>query len=788
MSDQQLPNHNLSFNKVLLAICSLVILSSCYTSKLKEGEYLLEKNIILLNEEDEEIDEDALSDIIKQKPNKKIFGFVRFHLLLHNSFNKENVAARKEKKLKRKNKRIRKKNIRRIKKDKDTIPYKTLKDFTTFGEKMLYTIGEPPVIVDTAKANLTAKQMNVYLIKKGYFDNSVHDSTVFYDKKFPFKRKRARTYYKIKVDEPYKIKRFEVVSKDTALYHFLQPKFEELNVKEGNVFDVDKMEKDRDQITEYLRNNGYYKFNKSSMTYKVDSSVSGKFVNITLRIAKPDAGKRESTSEFHETYTISKVQINYYQDENSENEKSYVYEDVDFFIKGELDIRTTLLYKLLAIKPGDLYSRKREQQTFRNFTGLGLFKTVNINSSVDKDVENGLVLTISLRENKKQEVRFNTSLTNTGGSNIGIEGNIVYDHKNIFRGAEKLTVALTGRLDYQYVGGQDVNPNFGVGGQTFSKISSAFNTIEFGPEVTLTLPKLLFLRAYQFENIANPKTKFKVTSNYQRRIGDTTLDYERGIQEFIYQYSWSTSKKMLHQFDPVDLSAIEVVKSEAFQDRINSTNDQLLAASFQNHIILSSRYRFTYNELLDNTGKKFYKYYSGSVETAGNTLRAYSELVDRPIDPETNSYEILGIRFAQFVKTTHDFRLYYEINDKNSFVGRVHTGLGVPLANLDEALPFIKSYFAGGTDKNRAWRARALGPGSFRDSILSFDKIGEILLEGNIEYRFDFLGFLDAAFFVDAGNIWLMNQDTLRPGAQFQLDKLYLVRCFHILLYQQILK
>ena len=69
MSDQQLPNHNLSFNKVLLAICSLVILSSCYTSKLKEGEYLLEKNIILLNEEDEEIDEDALSDIIKQKPN-----------------------------------------------------------------------------------------------------------------------------------------------------------------------------------------------------------------------------------------------------------------------------------------------------------------------------------------------------------------------------------------------------------------------------------------------------------------------------------------------------------------------------------------------------------------------------------------------------------------------------------------------------------------------------------------------------------------------------------------------
>jgi outer membrane protein assembly factor BamA len=91
-------------------------------------------------------------------------------------------------------------------------------------------------------------------------------------------------------------------------------------------------------------------------------------------------------------------------------------------------------------------------------------------------------------------------------------------------------------------------------------------------------------------------------------------------------------------------------------------------------------------------------------------------------------------------------------------------------------LPFIKQFYSGGPNGLRGWRVRSIGPGAWFDSsanTLTLNQTGDIKLEGNLEYRFDIWGYIKGALFVDAGNIWLLRKDTLRPNANFEFNKFY---------------
>jgi len=100
-------------------------------------------------------------------------------------------------------------------------------------------------------------------------------------------------------------------------------------------------------------------------------------------------------------------------------------------------------------------------------------------------------------------------------------------------------------------------------------------------------------------------------------------------------------------------------------------------------------------------------------------------------------------------------------------------GIGIPYRN-SKVLPFEKGFYAGGSNDMRGWNYRALGPGSFVDTTSNgFEKMGDVILEANFEYRFPIYSWFKGALFTDVGNIWLLNLSDNYPGGKFDVGNFY---------------
>ena len=147
-------------------------------------------------------------------------------------------------------------------------------------------------------------------------------------------------------------------------------------------------------------------------------------------------------------------------------------------------------------------------------------------------------------------------------------------------------------------------------------------------------------------------------------------------------------------------------------------------------------------------------YWEGTITEAGNLVSlgymAFGKSFSR------SDKTLFGISYAQFVKLSSSLRKTWQLGFKSQIVGRVAGGVIIPYGNSEYA-PFSESFYVGGANSIRAFTVRSIGPGHFKGDEGSnnyFDRVGEIKLEANLEYRFNIFGSLYGAMFLDAGNVW----------------------------------
>lgn len=709
--------------------------TSCSTTKyVGEGEFLLNK--VTVKSDDKSVTIGDLKKNIKQKSNLKILGTWRFHLGLYN------LSGENEKK-----------GI----------------------NKWLRRIGEEPVIYEDFQTQRSVNQLQLYMRKKGYFNAEVKDSVVF-------KKKKARVYYSIKANDPYRYRKIyhqldelpynylsvsqksEEMADSTLVREYVNENKLNAKIKTGNKVDSDILSEERMRIFKMLKNKGYYNFSREYIHFMMDSTNKEHQMDVFVGLKTPQ------NKQAVKKYRIDKIKIftEYDPKLTLMNDSTYLseldtvfYNDVEFIYRKKLKIKPDVILSSILIKKGELYNLNNVEQSYSRLQQLNQFKFLNIrfddNLSTTTDEFGSLNCTIQLSPHNLQFYSFELEGTNSSG-NIGFAGNLNYQHKNLFGGAEVLDVQLsTARENVK------------------SDEQTNFSSSEYGIVSKLSVPKFIlpFFDAEKFRKSYNPRTVFSLSYNFQKRP-----DYTRTIADASFGYLWKSSRYLKHTLNLVELNFVDV--KDLSEDFLDDIDNLYIQNSFTDHVIATTRYSVTYNNQNINIPAS-YNYLRFSAEVAGNTLKTIDNLLGRSkrndFDSDGNLegtyHDFLGIRYAQYVKGDIEYRYNHYINRANNVVYRFFLGVGYPYGNL-EVLPFEKSYFSGGANGIRAWQARSLGPGSYVDNNATYpNNTADLKFEANLEYRFKLIWALEGALFIDAGNIWAISGKDDRKGADFEINRFY---------------
>ena len=702
---------------IILLFVGIVVFSCRPTRFVAENEYLLNK--VKVKCDNKNIDLEQAETYIKQKPNKRILVFFRFHLAVY--------------------------NLTHIGK---TRKWKT---------KMGNIVGEEPVIFDQVKTNKSGIQIISYLRNKGYYYSVLKDSLTI-------KRKKIEVNYIISTGKPYVINNVSYQIEDEKIKGFVLPDTNSTLLKNGVFFDSDIVQNERIRITEKLKSNGYYYFNKEYIVFDVDTSLGNYKVNLNVVIQNIDKQLDNglAVKENHRQYLIDTVF--YFTDFNPKlalQEREKYYSTLDtiekngyyFVSQNGIKIKQRVLIRACYLLHGVYYDTRDADRTYRNLTSLKTFRLVNIQFA-QSSRPNYLNSYIELTPLSIQSYKLEAEGTNSSG-NLGIAGNILYQNRNIFRGAQQWDVKVRGAIERQS----------SVIRENDQQIQEyiPFNTIEIGGESKLYFSTFLMpFNLEEFIKRRNPKTSISIAYNYQQRP-----DYTRTISNISFGYVWQGNKNLKHFFNPVEINYVNLPYiSWRFRNSINGT---FLENSYTNHMVTVTSYGLLFNDA--NFGKHHDNVYlRGQIEFAGNILSAYNDLNQSKI--VDGSYQLLNTRYAQFIKAETDFRYFHIVTKGTKMAYRIFAGIGIPYGNM-KVLPFEKRYFSGGASSIRAWTVRSLGPGSYRDTLLIPNQTSDIKLEANLEYRFKLFWVIEGALFVDAGNIWDLRKTDGREGAAFSGKNFY---------------
>lgn len=695
----------------MLVLLALVLNACNITKQLRDSQQLLYNgSTIKVTGEVRNDVTNPIGDNLKQKPNKKFLGITKLKMRMYYFGSKRGDSK--------------------------------------VGAYMRDKYGEPPVILDTAFIESSVKGMQGYLRSVGFYYPQI-------TYKVKSRRQRAKVHYHINTGHVYHIASYQINCADKFLYDVIKGNEKDALIIPGYRLRQDLLVDEQKRIVTLLRNNGYYTFGSEFISFDVDTALNNWNVNVSINVLN------KSLYEVHKVHYNKNVYVNIEPnyDISSFRNTDTLKTPSFFYIPNKYKLNYRVLEQNMFLKEGNVFKQQVLNATYNRLGDLSVFRYINIvPKSYSINDSQFIDYYVKLSPNIKYDYiiepqaiysdQNNTFTNQTSTGNYGVAAILQFNNRNTFKNAELLK--LTYRSSFEAQG--KVNG------------SRWFNATEQSLTASLTIPRLLLLpkfdKNYRFNNTRTILTTsgiYELNTNFERRVFTTGI---------IYQLN---KKYISYYITPFEVSYTRnTVNSDTLQALIN--RDIYLLNMFSNNLILGGRVGFTYSNKAKNKGNHFVFLRWDVLELSGNTATAINKIFDRPLN-ETNTYNIFGVNYSQFVKTAVDFRYNTKHDENNATVFRVFAGVGLPYGNSPRFLPFERRFWVGGANSIRAWLPRSLGPGGYYQSG-QIDFSGDIKLEFNAEYRFNMYNkWLEGAVFADAGNVWMAKNDPTRPLANFDFSR-----------------
>lgn len=592
--------------------------------------------------------------------------------------------------------------------------------------------GEPPVLFSSVKIDFNRDLIANRLENRGYFRAAdTVDTAIKGDKK-------VKLIYHATAGPQYLINSVKFTTDSSELGSAVSGTAANSFLKPGDPYSLDAIKAERTRIDGSLKEQGFYFFGPDDILVQVDSTNNVHKVDMYVNIKKTTSEKARRIYSINDIFIYPNYKIN---DSASLSKDSAVVFGDFHVIDPEKMFKPTVFERAMFFRKGDVYNRSDHNLSLNRLVNLGTFRFVkNRFVEVDSLSNPSLDVYYQLTPYQRKSIRAEVTARSNSANFNGSEFTLSWKNRNTFRAAELLTVSAYVSTDVQV-----------------SAASKSFNNIfRYGAEANLSIPRFISPFKLKSNGAFMPRTRIQLGYDFLNRPQNYTLTSLRTS----FGYSWKESVTKEHQLNLLAVNYVQPTNVSRSYDSIANLNPTLRHA-IEKQFIVGPNYNFNFTNSME-TNKTHTFYYNGNVDLSG-------------IIPGLNS--IINTPMSQYFRLDNDFRHYLKLGLGSQLATRFIAGYGHSFGN-SVSLPYIKQFFIGGTNSLRGFRARTLGPGTYRDpnidlGQISADQSGDIKLEFNTEYRPKIAGIVKGAVFMDAGNIWLQREETgpfARPGVKFSKD------------------